>query len=118
MNSITGYQFLKDNMHMDQDFTPLSVFSRMNPNSELEFPFFIHPFSRNSNPLRGFSSSGFQILSDFQTDQIRIRLSLRRKTRFSVLYHDHGRLRYPVVIAGHSMIICSRAQHCDVVASL
>ena len=27
MNSITGYQFLKDNMHMDQDFTPLSVFT-------------------------------------------------------------------------------------------
>ena len=48
----------------------------MNPNSELEFPFFVHPFSRNSNPLRGSSSSGFQILSDFQTDQIRIRLSL------------------------------------------
>lgn len=27
MTSITGYQFLKDNLHMDQDFTPLSVFT-------------------------------------------------------------------------------------------
>lgn len=27
MSSITGYQFLKDNLHLDQDFTPLSVFT-------------------------------------------------------------------------------------------
>ncbi|MCH5327424.1 MAG: TonB-dependent receptor [Coprobacter sp.] len=27
LSSTTGYQFLKDDMHMDQDFTPLSVFT-------------------------------------------------------------------------------------------
>ena len=27
VNLITSYQFLKDNMHLDQDFTPLSVFT-------------------------------------------------------------------------------------------
>ena len=49
-NSVTGFQFVKDNMHMDQDYTPLDIFTlQQKQNSKTlsqEFVFKSKPGSR------------------------------------------------------------------------